>query len=666
MRLPFLLWMGTVAVLLGEHGSTAKFLKESQAYRAELSDKVSFEKLTARWVQMDGEWFCRYEGLAGREVVAAKDGQRTDKKVGKGVQGERLREPSQGLGRARGEVGTAGKRPSVSIGNDRQLLFNGKSSSPPEGSKWSKRVKWSPDQSAFYVTSYRDVAVREVQYVRSSPKGQLQPKHFTKSYPKPGDELVVSVPTIFTAEGRRHEVDPALLGDPYSVTQIQWRDAHRLWMVVIERGFDAYKLLELDAKTGKTRVVAEEQDDKFVHAFDKCGFWDLGEGKLLWRSEADGYSHLYVIDEATGSRKQITSGQWVVRGIRRIAGDEVIFLLSGFYPDQDPYSIHYAKVDWRTGNLVMLTHGDGNHYCEWSPDFSYYTDSWSRIDHPPVHELRRSSDGGLVTTLGEADASELLEAGFQMPERFVTGDREDKYQIHGVIWKPRNFDPDRKYAVVENIYAGPHGSFVPRSWGTWQSSRSEFMMGDFVVVKIDGRGTNHRGKEFQQYAYKNIKDSGFPDRIKWIKAAAKDRPWMDLERVGLYGGSAGGQSTLAALIWHHDFYKAGASDCGCHDNRMDKIWWNEQWMDYPIDESYSANSNTEHVAQMEGDLFLTVGEVDTNVDPSSTMQVVDALIAADKDFQFYNVPNGKHGVGETPYLRSRRLEFFTDALGGPE
>jgi dipeptidyl aminopeptidase/acylaminoacyl peptidase len=141
---------------------------------------------------------------------------------------------------------------------------------------------------------------------------------------------------------------------------------------------------------------------------------------------------------------------------------------------------------------------------------------------------------------------------------------------------------------------------------------------------------------------------------------------MDLDRVGLYGGSAGGQSTLAALIWHHDFYKAGAADCGCHDNRMDKIWWNEQWMDYPIDESYPANSNTEHVTAMQGELFLTVGEVDTNVDPSSTMQVVNALIKADKDFQFYSVPNGKHGIGEIPYLRNRRVQFFKRTLGGPE
>lgn len=661
-----MLWMGTAAVLLGQHGSTEDFIKEARAYRAALGKAVTFEQLTARWVEKDGDWFCKYESPEGQQIVNAKNGKRVDLELGDGAEGTKLTEPAQGSSE-KVEEGKAPEGDLVVVAEDRSsLTYKGETYQPAEGWKWNKRVSWSPDQAAFLVMSSRDVSVRRVHYIRSSPENQLQPEHFTRAYPKPGDELVVSVPVAITAAGKRYELDPKLLGNPFSVTNVEWRDDDRIWMTVIERGFDAYKLLELNVKNGKSRIVAAEEDDKFVHAYDKCGWWDLGAGKLLWRSEASGHSHLYVVDEKTGRRKQITSGQWVVRGVRKIEGDEITFLLGGFYPEQDPYHIHYARVNWRTGKLVMLTHGDGTHYCEWSPDGEYYTNTWSRIDSPPVHELRRTRDGGLVTELGKADASELLESGFQMPERFTTGDRDNQYQIHGVIWKPRNFDPNKKYAVIESIYAGPHGSFTPKNWATWQGSRSDFLLNDFVVVKMDGRGTNHRGKEFQQYSYKNIKDSGFPDRIKWIRDAAKDRPWMDLERVGIYGGSAGGQSTLAALIWHNDFYHAGAADCGCHDNRMDKIWWNEQWMDFPVDESYAANSNTEHVAQMEGDLFLTVGEVDTNVDPSSTLQVLDALVRADKNVEFYLMPNGNHGVGEVPYLRKRRIDFFERNLGGPQ
>ena len=237
-------------------------------------------------------------------------------------------------------------------------------------------------------------------------------------------------------------------------------------------------------------------------------------------------------------------------------------------------------------------------------------------------------------------------------------DQNEQYEIHGAIWKPRHFDPSKKYPIIEQIYAGPHGAFVPKEWRQWYGSRNEIAEAGFIVVQIDARGTNFRGREFQQHAYKNLKESGFPDRIKWIKEAAKTRPWMDLTRVGVFGGSAGGQSAMAALLWYNDFYKAAAADCGCHDNRMDKIWWNEQWMDWPIDESYAQNSNAENAALLKGKLFLSVGELDTNVDPSSTYQVVDALIRTDKDFEFHLMPNHGHGVGEIPYLRRKRQQFF--------
>jgi dipeptidyl aminopeptidase/acylaminoacyl peptidase len=186
----------------------------------------------------------------------------------------------------------------------------------------------------------------------------------------------------------------------------------------------------------------------------------------------------------------------------------------------------------------------------------------------------------------------------------------------------------------------------------------------FIVVQIDGMGTSHRSKAFHDVCWKNLKDAGFPDRILWLQAAAKRHPSLDLARVGLYGGSAGGQNTLGGLLFHPEFYKVGVADCGCHDNRMDKMWWNEQWMDWPVDESYAANSNATHADKLRGDLLLTVGELDTNVDPSSTYQVANALIKADKDFELCVVPGAGHGVGERPYLRRKRIEFFQRVLGG--
>jgi dipeptidyl aminopeptidase/acylaminoacyl peptidase len=188
----------------------------------------------------------------------------------------------------------------------------------------------------------------------------------------------------------------------------------------------------------------------------------------------------------------------------------------------------------------------------------------------------------------------------------------------------------------------------------------------FVVVQIDGMGTNWRSKAFHDVCWKNLGDSGFPDRIAWLRAAAKTRPWMDLERVGIYGGSAGGQSALRALLAHGDFYDAAVADCGCHDNRMDKIWWNEAWMGWPIGPHYVEQSNVTQAHRLTGKLFLIVGEVDRNVDPASTYKVVDALIRADKDFDLLVVPGHGHGAAGTSYGRRRQADFFVRHLLGVE
>jgi len=219
--------------------------------------------------------------------------------------------------------------------------------------------------------------------------------------------------------------------------------------------------------------------------------------------------------------------------------------------------------------------------------------------------------------------------------------------------------------VIEKIYAGPHDFFVPKSWNRFAGQDAIAELG-FVVVQIDGMGTNWRSRAFHDVCWKNLRDAGFPDRIAWMRAAAANRPWMDLERVGIFGGSAGGQSALGALLFHGDFYKAAAADCGCHDNRMDKIWWNEAWMGWPVGPEYAENSNVTHAANLRGKLLLSVGELDRNVDPSSTMQVVNALIKANKDFELLIVPGAGHGAGESAYGRRRRNDFFVRHLLGVE
>jgi len=261
----------------------------------------------------------------------------------------------------------------------------------------------------------------------------------------------------------------------------------------------------------------------------------------------------------------------------------------------------------------------------------------------------------------QADDGELLTSGWRAPERFVAKGRDGVTDIYGIIRWPKNFDPGKKYPVLEDIYAGPHDSFVPKRFEV--NSRNQGLAEHgFIVVQIDGMGTSNRSKKFHDVCWKNLQDSGFDDRIAWIKAAAAKYPSLDLERVGIFGTSAGGQSALRAMLDHGDFYKACVSDSGCHDNRMDKIWWNEQWLGWPVDDSYVRGSNVVDAHKLKGKLLLMVGELDKNVDPSSTFQVVNALIKADQDFELLDMPGAGHGVARTPYGARRLVDFFVRAF----
>jgi dipeptidyl aminopeptidase/acylaminoacyl peptidase len=217
--------------------------------------------------------------------------------------------------------------------------------------------------------------------------------------------------------------------------------------------------------------------------------------------------------------------------------------------------------------------------------------------------------------------------------------------------------------VVEQVYAGPQDFFVPKEWSAWQHVRDLTHEG-FVVVQVDGMGTNWRGKRFHDVCWKNLRDSGLPDHVSWLRAAAAARPWMDLSRVGIYGGSAGGQSAMRALLDHPDVYSVAVADCGCHDNRMDKIWWNELWMGWPVDESYERCSNVVDAPMLRGTLMLVVGELDDNVDPASTLQVSAALVHAGKDHELVVIPGAGHGAAETPFGSMKRREFLKRHLLG--
>ena len=527
---------------------------------------------------------------------------------------------------------------------------------------------WSPDSKRLLAIQEKKAEVRKIHFVESSPKEQLQPVLHSFEYVKPGDPLHHHRLRLFDTENRREiAVSDALFPNPFgALRDIEWDlDSTRFTFIYNQRGHQVYRLIAVDAQTGEARTIIEEAPETFVCYSSKTFCRRLYETReVVWMSERDGWNHLYLFDLDSGRLiRQLTKGEWVARRIDKIDAEkrQVWFQAGGINPDEDPYHVHFCRVDMDSGEITRLTEGDGTHEIEYSPDGDYLVDKYSRVDMPPTTELRRVEDGRLAARLEAADASALEAAGWQRPERFSAKGRDGKTDIYGVIYKPTDFDPSKSYPVIEMIYAGPHSAHVPKRFAHHHGPQTMAEIG-FILVQIDGMGTSHRSKAFHDVCWQNLGDAGFPDRILWIKAAAETRPWMDLSRVGIYGGSAGGQNAMRALIAHHDFYKAASADCGCHDNRMDKIWWNEQWMGYPIGEHYASSSNVDQAHRLEGDLLLIVGELDRNVDPASTMQVVDALVKADKDFELLVIPGGGHGAAGSPYGRRRQRDFFLRCL----
>ena len=540
-----------------------------------------------------------------------------------------------------------------------------------EGDGYQGNFQWSPDRRKLIGFRHKKAQEHIVHFVESSPKDQLQPKLHSNNYLKPGDQIVQTKPHLFDiVEKKEVPLDETLFANPWGIGSHRWeKDSSRFTFYYNQRGHGAVRIVAIDAESGEVTALIDDTSKTFVnYAFYNHRQLLESTNEMIWMSERDGWNHLYLFDFGSGQLKnQITKGPWIVRKVDRVdkARRQIWFQAGGIYPEQDPYYIHYCRINFDGTGLVRLTAGDGTHSIEYSPDREFIVDTYSRVDMPPVNELRRVSDGSLVCPLEESDASELEATVWQRPERFVAKGRDGKTDIYGVIYRPSNFDPNKKYPVIEKIYAGPHGSFVPKSFSPCHGAQRWAELG-FILVQIDGMGTSHRSKAFHDVCWKNVGDAGFPDRILWIKEAAKKYPYMDISRVGIFGGSAGGQSSTGALLMHGDFYKVAVSDCGCHDNRMDKIWWNEAWMGWPVGPEYAESSNVTHAHKLQGKLLLIVGELDRNVDPASTMQVVNALVKADRDFDMLIIPGAGHGAAGSAYGKRRQKDYFVRNLLGVE
>ena len=545
--------------------------------------------------------------------------------------------------------------------NQIQLSYDGS-----VGEYYSAELFWSPDSRKIAGTKVRAEVPHYIYFVESSPSDQLQPKLQKRYYPKAGDALPISIPVLFDLESKKQiTVDGTPFLNQFTLGNIAWRKDNRAFTFEFnQRGHQRYQVVEVNAASGISKVLIDEKSETFIDYSSKISRHDVNDGKeIVWTSERDGWNHMYLYSGYGVLTSQITSGDWVVRDVVKVFDStrQVIFTASGRNPGEDPYLIHYYRVNFDGSDLRKLTPIQANHQAEFSTDYRFLTDIYSRVDMPPTFVLRDGTTGNILKIVEQSGISDLLSMGWKIPDVFSAKGRDGKTDIWGMIYRPTSFDSTKKYPIIEYIYAGPHSSFVPKNFSASFKSYAALAELGFIVVQIDGMGTSNRSKAFHDVCWRNLKDAGFPDRILWIKAAAQKYPYMDTTRVGIFGGSAGGQSSTGALLFHPEFYKVAVSSCGCHDNRMDKMWWNEQWMGYPVGPWYAENSNVTNARLLKGKLMLLVGELDDNVDPASTIQLCDALIKADKEFELVILPGMNH-TGGGKYGERKRRDFFVKYL----
>ncbi|MFT4179324.1 MAG: DPP IV N-terminal domain-containing protein [Thermomonas sp.] len=457
---------------------------------------------------------------------------------------------------------------------------------------------------------------------------------------------------------------------------VQWaKDGKTLAFVSTDRGHKSALLRVADAATGKVRDVFEETVATQYQSAPELGSvnWRYlpESGEFLWFSQKSDWGHLYLHDLATGKQKrQVTSGDWNVTKIGYLDTASRTLWIEGVGREagRDPYFVHYYKVGLDGGEVTLLTPENANHAITASQDGKHFVDVYSTIDTAPVAVLR-DGDGKQVAELARADLTRLKAAGWVAPESFTVKARDGKTDLYGQMFKPSSFDASKKYPIVTYIYPGPQvGSVRSRSFVPAHGDHQALAELGFIVIALDGMGTPLRSKSFQDAWYGNMADNTLPDQVAALKQLGEKYPWIDTTRTGMWGHSGGGNATTTAMFRYPDVYKVGIAESGNHDNLTYEDDWGERYhglLEKKDDGSsnYTGQDNAAHAKNLKGKLFLIHGMMDDNVPVQSTLQVVDALMKANKDFDLLLLPHARHGFGaDSYYVMRRRWDYFVKNL----
>ena len=542
-------------------------------------------------------------------------------------------------------------------------------------------LKWSPD-SRKIATFRHDARGVGMMYLVNTQVGH--PQLDAWRYPLPEDSVIFRISRVVLNLDRPAEdqiVSLAMPPDQHRSTcsdhiacggsfgDVEWSlDSERIVFVSSARDHKTATVRIANTSTGAVTVLFEEVEETF---YESNG-WDFlsSSNEILWFSQRDDWGHLYLYDAGTGAlKRQVTQGDWNVLRIMEIdEGARTVTFIGNEREPGDPYFQYLYRTGLDGGDVELLTPDSANHTVSLSPDGKYLVDTYSTPVIPPVTVLRDREDGSRILAIEEADISRLQASGWQPPMPFSVKARDGETDLYGLLFRPMNFDPGRSYPIVNYLYPGPQsGSVGSRSFRASHRDLQAIAELGFVVVELDAMGTPGRSKTFHEAYYGNMGDNGLPDQIAGIRQLADRYPWMDIDKVGIYGHSGGGFAAAAAVMRYPDFYDVAVSQAGNHDQRNYEDDWGEKWqgllVEYPDGTTNYDNQANQLLAEnLKGKLLIAHGTLDSNVPPSNTMLVVNALIAANKDFDLILMPNRSHGFGNEPYMMRRRWDYFVRHL----
>ncbi len=546
---------------------------------------------------------------------------------------------------------------------------------------------WSPDSKKI-ATFQQDQRKVGDMYLVNTQVGHPTLRQW--KYPLPGDTDVAMIERVIISVEDRKIVRLQMPPDQHRSTlcdhvacrggewaDVEWfPDSKSLAFVSTSRDHKDEKLRIADAYSGAIREVMEERvETQFESGEGRVNWHILPEtNEFIWYSERSGWGHLYLYDLATGKLKnQITTGDWAVAQVLRTddKARTLFFTAVGREKGRDPYFAHFYRVGFDGKGLALLTPDDGTHDITLSASGKYFVDVYSKPDVPPVAALR-DAQGKLLAALETTDISKLTATGWKPPMPIVLKGRDGTTDIYGLMFKPTNLDPSKKYPIVNHIYPGPQGGSVgSRAFSTARGDTQALAELGFIVVEIDGMGNPMRSKKFHDTYYANMGDNTLPDQVGGMKQLAAKYPWIDLDRAGIYGHSGGGFATADAMFRYPDFFKVGISEAGNHDNREYEDDWGERYQGLLVKNAdgttnYDDQANQNHAKNLKGHLLLAHGTMDNNVPPYNTLLVVNELIKANKDFDLLLLPNRNHGFGNEPYMVRRRWDYFVKWLAGTD